>query len=1053
MPESFSRTFQLPPNLLADGGSATVEVSLATAVDVVQAITTNGAFPSRPEGKIKMDSVSVQAESGKDIAFKADQGVVSFKASAGGRAAIGVYDSPGDALSVINLNAPEGLNLDIPDDDNTRHLLLLWGYQVQGSFSGSHPIGMLGAATFGVEGQREAAYAVLHSFPSTAGANDVLRSTVGSWKLPRHVESSQDLAPGTWLLTEVDGSLAVRVNAQLGYNFNFVREAKALGLTGDIGLKLEAGANVALGFEASGKYLVVLGRESLDPAFEQIRLRLFKLSKKGWNFGLNLSATATGVADILPDQVDDLVKAIFGVHGQQIVKDLQLIDEWTDPTKDLSETVARLANQTGLDLLKRTTGIDPKQKFNQAKGIFVNALKQWDELPDKVSSVLWSALPGLPPGSRQLKAFQAFLQAAAATDAEQRRRALATAFQDVGFPNTAAGELVQAAASRGLLALLERSEEFQTISRTTLSILDGGVIRELQGFINERLDLDQVRKVLSKADFDKLDEWLVSKLSDFLDEELGFENLDKIKDTINMVIRKRQEIYEKARQALTRTYDFNLAYTFQKTTTRTALLDINFDLSKPGASTLLKQVLAKSNFDTLLVNPVDGVVLNSAVLTHEISRQGTVQVNMPYFSFRSESINQSLAKVEVEEDGGRVLVYQVDASDAVTIENKMRSQLTVSAAFPVAVGKTIRQRSTDAMTWSYQYLQAKENMQRAELEHQIRPYILNYLPDHFSSGGTSSLDTWMTDLDRAVEDAVHNGTNEFGDTLLSLEVSVPARTLAAWFGPRTKEEVQIDAMEISRRLQRKLKELISFYYFQDLDNVRQDFAAAALLVYASIPASTSISLKNGKLTLNTDKDVYWNWPMPEERRAMMSNPLTRDQLTRHLVQAHDRLLAAGRDQDASFFREAETGDFLSIAGKSEGEKNLKSLLFCEAEIVNGAAEALRHIADFLRNSGNKPQEAIKHLAEFGAEVTTTFNNRVRSIYGGHAIRPLGSMIFLEASCALDPALRNATPNAMLSLTVLKEQRTFKLEAFLKNQWPAREDIALEQRLVSRGLLT
>jgi hypothetical protein len=357
------------------------------------------------------------------------------------------------------------------------------------------------------------------------------------------------------------------------------------------------------------------------------------------------------------------------------------------------------------------------------------------------------------------------------------------------------------------------------------------------------------------------------------------------------------------------------------------------------------------------------------------------------------------------------------------------------------------------MTWSYQYLQAKENMQRAELEHQIRPYILNYLPDHFSSGGTSSLDTWMTDLDRAVEDAVHNGTNEFGDTLLSLEVSVPARTLAAWFGPRTKEEVQIDAMEISRRLQRKLKELISFYYFQDLDNVRQDFAAAALLVYASIPASTSISLKNGKLTINTDKDVYWNWPMPEERRAMMSNPLTRDQLTRHLVQAHDRLLAAGRDQDASFFREAETGDFLSIAGKSEGEKNLKSLLFCEAEIVNGAAEALRHIADFLRNSGNKPQEAIKHLAEFGAEVTTTFNNRVRSIYGGHAIRPLGSMIFLEASCALDPALRNATPNAMLSLTVLKEQRTFKLEAFLKNQRPAREDIALEQRLVSRGLLT
>jgi hypothetical protein len=1051
MPESFSRTFQLPPNLLADGGSATVEVSTATSVDVVQAIATNKAFPSRPEGKIEMGSVSVQAEAGKDVAFNAGQGIVSFKGSAGGRAAIGVYDSPGDALSVINLDAPEGLNLDIPDDDNTRHLLLLCGYQVQGSFSGSHPIGALGTVTFGVEGQREAVYAVLHSFPSTAGANDVLRSTVGSWKLPRHVQSSGDLAPGTWLISEADGSLALRVNAQLGYNFNFVREAKALGLTGDIGLKLEAGANVAVGFEASGKYLVVLGRESLDAASEQIRLRLFKLSKKGWNFGLNLSANLTGVADILPDQVDDLVQAIFGVHGQQIVKDLQLIDEWTDPTKDLSETVARLANQTGLDLLKRTTGIDPKQKFDQAKSIFVKALKQWDDLPDKVSSVLWSVLPGLPPGSKQLKAFQAFLQAAASTDAEQRRQALATAFQEVGFPNTAAGQIAQAAASRGLVALLERSEEFQTISRTTLSILDGGVVRELQGFINERLNLDQVRTVLSKADFDKLDEWLVNKLSDFLDEHLEFENLDKIKDAINMVVRKRQEIYEKARQALTRTYDFNLAYAFQKSTTRTALLDVNFDLSKPGVSALLKEVLAKSNFDTLLINSVDGVALNTAVLTHEISRQGTVQVNMPYFSFRSESINQSLARVQAEEDGGRVLVYQVDASDSVTIENKMRSQLTVSAAFPLALGKTIRQRSTDAMTWSYQYLQAQQNMRREELECQIRPYILNYLPEHFSSGGTSSLDTWITDLDRAVEDVVHNGTNEFGDTLLSLEVSVPARALAAWFVPRTKGEVQTDAMEISRRLQRKLKELISFYYFQDLDNVRQDFAAAALLVYASIPPSTSISLKGGKLTFNTDKDVYWNWPMPEERAAMMSNPLTRDQLTRYLVQAHDRLLAAGRNQDAGFFREAETGDFLSIAGKSEGEKNLKSLLFCEAEIVEGAAQALQNISDFLIKAGNKPQEAIKHMAEFGAAVTTTFNNKVRSIYGGQAVRPLGSMIFLEASCALDSALRNARPNAMLSLTVLKEQRQFLIQDFLKNQTPAREDIALEQRLVGQAL--
>ena len=81
-------------------------------------------------------------------------------------------------------------------------------------------------------------------------------------------------------------------------------------------------------------------------------------------------------------------------------------------------------------------------------------------------------------------------------------------------------------------------------------------------------------------------------------------------------------------------------------------------------------------------------------------------------------------------------------------------------------------------------------------------------------------------------------------------------------------------------------------------------------------------------------------------------------------------------------------------------------------------------------------------------MTSTFNREIRSVYGGAALRPLGSLVFLEASRALDPALLDTRANALLSLTVLEEDREFQLNDFLLNKKPKKDDVAVEQRLVS-----
>jgi hypothetical protein len=48
---------------------------------------------------------------------------------------------------------------------------------VAGSVAASHPVGLLGSVSFGVDAARDAVYAVVHRFADTESANNVLGDT------------------------------------------------------------------------------------------------------------------------------------------------------------------------------------------------------------------------------------------------------------------------------------------------------------------------------------------------------------------------------------------------------------------------------------------------------------------------------------------------------------------------------------------------------------------------------------------------------------------------------------------------------------------------------------------------------------------------------------------------------------------------------------------------------------------------------------------------------------------------------------------------------------
>jgi hypothetical protein len=231
------------------------EITAQPGSDVLAALLSNTPFPFR---RIELAEMSVAIDSSRAVTLTGGKGgAVAFGGTASAYHGIGVLDEPAEVTALlvrdsIDDDIADGLALERKADH--RYMVLRWGYDLQGAARGSLGLGIGASATFGAEPKRLGAYAVIRQVPADAGAASALRALVESWMLPSQFAALDDLEPGTWIVAEVDGSLALSLGAQYGYEFNWVREAVQLGgLAGDIGLKVQVGVNASFGFETSGQ--------------------------------------------------------------------------------------------------------------------------------------------------------------------------------------------------------------------------------------------------------------------------------------------------------------------------------------------------------------------------------------------------------------------------------------------------------------------------------------------------------------------------------------------------------------------------------------------------------------------------------------------------------------------------------------------------------------------------------------------------------------------------------------------------------------------------------
>jgi hypothetical protein len=1019
--------------LLNQSASVGFRISSALAPDVLAALrSSTDPFPARD---IELAEIGLEASTSQPIEFGRGADKISFTAAGSVFAGLGIYRSGaallaklGEGADDFDLSAPE-----LGSDPQSLLAVLRWGYAAEGKASGAMALGAVGAATLSVAGNREGLFAVIRRLPASSAARAVVQETADSWLLPRQIATIDQVPPGTWIVSEVIGGISVTLGAQLGYDFNWVREARLGGLTGDIGLRLQMGINAAVGYSASGRCAVLVSRDSTDRA---LRLRYFRLKTRALDLSLNARLSVQAIDTLLPDKIDDFIAAVFDTHGQQIVRGIEVLERWTDPEKKLTELLAEAGVDGAERLIAHLAGVTPgelQEKFDAVHDTAVAFIGRWRALPHTVSSTLLK----LVEERADLAEVRAIAQQLSTITTDGLRALLATQLARIDFFHTPAGRFLESAVEGGVLRLLEQPlGEVQRLGGLALGVLDGSLVEQtlvrFQRFVETELHLDRVFDVVTNTDFAALDALLKRRLADFLGQDtLVFEDLEKVRGAIRLLLAKREEYYEKALEALHRKYNFSLNDAWQSTTTGQALLDATFDFSRdPGAVAGFFQQAVQGRLDNLFLQQPPQVRIAAGRLSHGVTRQTSIDVSLPFMDRTHVHVNESLALLDVVPNGGGLL-FKLAASDTVA-SNQRKGILSLTMGLSRSDPKSGVRVHQDSLEMNYSLLFAKRDMRLKDVRAQIEPMAATVFATRIPD-----LDRFLDLLDRQTEEAIPNGPNKLGNGLISLNVSLSNRTAInvgkAWMSLPADRKADV-YLELSRAIQTALKKNVHDAVFSSADDYKRAIVTAqTVLAYCAIETRTP--RVTGRLDL-----PFWDFADPAERRAMLNRPQTVTQLRARLEHAQHLL---GDDSAASFF---EPADAARILGRVDASAPLlQALLFAEAEVIRHAFEGGVAIAMSMNAA---PSDAVKALATFGAKLTEAFNSQITTLLGP-GIQALGTRVFLAASRAIDPtrAPEIAEASAMLNLEFLKPESRFDGPALLAAGHVPADQLAFADRVV------
>ena len=1006
-------------------GSVSVGITAQTNATAVHKIRINEALG---QDEFIVDNVEAKAGAqASGITFLNGSGSVGFQASGDLYSEMGVFPDPTSSTFMSALGPVADTQFTLPKDPNLSTVMLRWGANASASGQGSIALGAAaGNLDFSAGATGESFFCVLQQVPRTTATNAALAGVVKAWRMPVQVRTANDLAPRTHLLAEVGGSLTLSISSTFGHEFNWIRQISDGPLTGDIGLKLQLGLTAAFDLNTQGKYAVVVSRET-DAAV--IRIRIYKLKVKGFDFALSASVAATGQVPA-PENFDGLVQAVLGVHALQILNELQ------DPNA-IDSMISKFGTQYVSGLMTKLTGMDLATAIAKVNDL----ASRWKMLPSRVAGLFVKLAEKDVPDFSQIRQVA---QLIAAKDGDGLETFLESKIQDLHAPllNTPLGQYLEALGEKGGLALVQEIPDVvQKAAQKTVDVLNGAPIEALLNKfvceIDRRLGVDAILADLQGDPTAVMDKLLFSKLESFLGRTPVMEDIRKLQSTIRTLREKADNLYSKAITALTNTYTAQLNATYEQTTTDTALVDASFDFSTPGdragVVAAMQQLLA-GKLDDFLSKPRPGITLANGALTHQIQRHSHVDLTLPFLKVEGDWSSTAMASFNaIDQDGGRLTVYRLNEtgtevdkntltslwkgrnwrSTSIAITGQVSSKLPSGTGLRIHANTSSDQERLASTTCSIRM--EVSNMSLLQLEDNIEPFSVQFMRKAFPNN--AAFEKWA-ETGHLLE--------KRGNTLVALDVALPGSVPLAWLSNLVRDTKADVYRKLSLKIQVLLRRYLRDAYFRDINRYRTLSTAYLVLLYAAIPPENEIKLGDGRLC-SVDDGIYWDVKDLDAVRGMVT--LARDSgaadgFKAQLDQAKRRLTDAGRNAQAKSYDTSKGvgGYFAQATSESNLALLQNSLLLVESKVISGARNAALDAANFneLIKAG-KPLEALKALADFGNKLAEAFNADLSSLFvdDNDALQRLSPLIFAQVSSVFDEMLPTTNFDSTLNVTVLK----------------------------------
>jgi hypothetical protein len=1019
-------------------------------------------FPQKAfdENGGEISLVEFNAKADKNFSIKGGEDI-EFGIEGGGFAAFGVYQSSEKlkaALAAEELNEQlmNLLNLTIRENENL--FALRWGYDFGASLNGK--VGLFSAANpvkldFGVKAGTTGKSYLLHSFDRELQVGKAITQALATWKTPYQVESFDSLKPKTTVVFETMGNLDISLGVEYGYNFNWVREAvKFGGLSGDLGMKIEAGIKAKFGFSAVGNYALAITRES---DAKTLRAQVFKMKQHGWAFSLDGGVSGQYEGNIIPEKLDDFVKGIFNLNGLQVLKDFE---KWTSESNKIEDLLGEKLDEYTIKFIEKVTGIDVgdvEQKLKDAIDVLKSLVKKWHELPHEINSYLYGLLGKAVTKAEldeELKLLKDVLDNVVkfGEDPTALSELIEEQLRDIEFFTKPFGKWLSAYSTEGAVSLLANlqkkteSRKIAGIAKKTIGFIDGSELakqlKRLQEEIDEKLNL----KVIEELDVDKWHAWLIERLKKFLGVKQISDELEKVKKAINETRKRADDFYKMGYAALTKKYSFDFHYAFQKTTGNSALIDVTLDFSEGNqaeAAEFLKQILGGDFKTVLTTTETNCLKLNQAVLTHEIKRNTHLGVNVPYFTVTMDHITNSVAQGKfVDSADGKLWVYNLQAEDIVK-KRKSLSRLAINVELTEKAG--IRKFSEENNRIDYSFYFGGKEIKRRFIERRFKFAADRYLNSAFPPG-TKDFSAYLTTTDEFLDKNGYPDTDDFGTVLMDLKVSMPGNVMSFWENVPKPGNTDF-YKNMSELIQSTLREWIPLNFIQGAREYQKRDLMFPLLAYASLSLKTEKKFEDGVF--------YWEAGNDSKRAAEFNSVAFREKL-------RGKLATALSDSGDSNYKESNIVNILNfVLNNINGKKAFLDLCDLEKDIIGGVVKTAKAFHKFNDQSENDPEKKARFLAEFGAAFADTFNDEfglnpaVQTDYTPRgSLRPLGLTMFLKIIKLLTPEFDETKFAAMFELFVLDpelSEQDFKKfrDEFLKGEFDEREKkFTLRQRIVN-----